>query len=309
MSDTSPHEPENRAGARLHARVRAELERNLTQPLAAGLYLVATPIGNLSDITLRALSVLARANVIYCEDTRHSRTLVSHYGIDTRLKPYHDHNADEQRAHVLADLDAGRAVALISDAGTPLISDPGYKLVRDATAGGHAVVSIPGASATLTALAAAGLPTDAFFFAGFLPPRSGARQSRIGQLASVPGTLIVFEAPTRVAETLKDLHAVLGDRPAAVARELTKLHEEFQRGPLSDLASKFSGVEARGEIVVIVAPPVHQEASDDEITEKLRLALASMSLRDAARTVSDALAVPKARVYDIGLSLKQEPGT
>lgn len=309
MSNRSQDTPDVPAVPRMHLRVTAELDRNLTQPLAAGLYLVATPIGHLSDITLRALTVLARADVIYCEDTRHSRTLVSHYGIEARLKPYHDHNASEQREHVLADLAASRAVALISDAGTPLISDPGYKLVRDATTAGYAVFAIPGASATLTALAAAGLPTDAFFFAGFLPPRAGARQSRIGELAAIPGTLIIFEAPTRIAETLQDLQTILGDRPAAVARELTKLHEEFRRGSLMELAASLASSDTRGEIVIVVGPPARQETSDAEIIEKLNLALESMSLRDAARTVADALAVPKARVYDIGLMLKKDRAT
>lgn len=294
------------ASTRLLPRVAAELERALAARLMPALYLVATPIGNLSDITLRALAVLARADVIYCEDTRHSRTLLSHYAIDATLKPYHEHNASQQRTQVLADLAAGRVVALISDAGTPLISDPGFKLVRETTNEGHAVVAIPGASATLTALAAAGLPTDAFFFAGFLPPREGARQSRIKELASIPGTLIFFEAPTRVADTLHDLHAVLGDRPAAVARELTKLHEEVRRGPLSGLAQGWARQETRGEMVILVAPPGPVDISDSDIANRLVDAMATKSLRDAARAVSDALAIPKARVYEIGLTLKDK---
>jgi 16S rRNA (cytidine1402-2'-O)-methyltransferase len=298
--------PASDAAARLTPRVTAELVRGLSQPLVPGLYLVATPIGNLSDITLRGLTVLARADVVYCEDTRHSRTLLAHYAIDATLKPYHEHNASQQRAQVLNDLAAGGVVALISDAGTPLISDPGFKLVRDAAAASHAVVAIPGASATLTALAAGGLPTDAFFFAGFLPPREGARQSRIKELAGIPGTLVVFEAPTRVGETLADLSAILGDRPAAVARELTKLHEEIRRGSLSELAAGYAAVDTRGELVIIVGPPQLTAASDDEIAGHLRAALATMSLRDAARAVSDALSVPKARVYDIGLAMKDD---
>ncbi len=292
--------------SRLPPRVAAEIERGLAQVLAPALYLVATPIGNLSDITLRALTVLARADVIYCEDTRHSRTLLAHYAVDTLLRPYHEHNASQQRTHVLADLAAGRAVALISDAGTPLVSDPGFKLVRDAALAGHDVVAIPGASASLTALTAAGLPTDAFFFAGFLPPREGARQSRIRELVGVPGTLIFFEAPTRIADTLRDLQTVLGDRPAAVARELTKLHEELRRGPLSELAASFGAADSRGEMVILVAPPAATTVSDADVADRLREALATMSLRDAARAVSDALAIPKARVYEIGLTLKDK---
>lgn len=295
--------------SRLQSCVAAELQRGLSQPLAAGLYLVATPIGNLADISLRALTVLARAAIIYCEDTRHSRTLTSHYGISAPLRPYHEHNANAQRAHVLADLEAGNPVALISDAGTPLISDPGYKLVRDAAAAGHDVIAIPGASATLTALTAAGLPTDAFFFAGFLPPRDGARQSRIRELAVVPGTLVLFEAPTRVADTLRDLTAILGDRTAAVARELTKLHEELRRGSLSELTEAYAKGEVRGEVVIIVAPPQQGEVTDADIVAKLDIALQSMSLRDAARVVSEALSAPKARVYDLGLTLKGQRAT
>lgn len=292
--------------SRLSARVVAEIERGLSQPLPAALYLVATPIGNLSDISLRALTVLARAEVVYCEDTRHSRTLLAHYAVATPLKPYHEHNATHQRGVILDDLAAGRRVALISDAGTPLVSDPGFKLVREAASAGHDVVAIPGASATLTALTTAGLPTDAFYFAGFLPPREGARQSRLKDLAGVPGTLIFFEAPTRVADALRDLLAVLGDRPAAIARELTKLHEEIRRGSLSELAAACDGPESRGEFVILVAPPQASVVSDAAVEDHLREALASMSLRDAARAVANALAIPKARVYDIGLAMKDK---
>lgn len=304
MPASSPDPIEPGDYARLPPRVAAELQRGLAQLLAPGLYLVATPIGNLADITLRALTVLARADVVYCEDTRHSRTLLAHYGIDASLKPYHEHNAEHQRGHILSDLASGRAIALISDAGTPLISDPGFKLVRDAAAAGHDIVAIPGASATLTALASAGLPTDAFFFAGFLPPRSGTRQTRLRELIAVPGTLVLFEAPTRIAETLQDLAQVFGDRQAAVARELTKLHEDIRRGSLSELAAAYATGETRGEFVVLVAQSGSVEVADETIATKLRLALQTMSLRDAARAVSEALNLPKARVYEIGLGLK-----
>jgi 16S rRNA (cytidine1402-2'-O)-methyltransferase len=290
----------------LSARVSADLARHLSGALPSGLYLVATPIGNLADITLRALTTLARADVIYCEDTRHSRTLVAHYGISRTLRPYHEHNAEEQRPRILADLARGARIALISDAGTPLVSDPGYKLVRDCIAAGHTVVAIPGASAVMTGVCVAGLPTDTFLFAGFLPPRSGARQTRIAELASVSATLIFFEAPTRLAETLADLASTLGPRRAAVARELTKLHEDVQRGPLADLAAHFESAPPKGEIVILVGPPGNEAATDETIMAALESALAHLSLRDAAKAVAERLSAPKARVYDLGLKMKSD---
>ena len=205
-------------------------------PLAAGLYLVATPIGNLRDISLRALETLAAADVIACEDSRVTRKLTEHYGITTPLTPYHEHNAAEARPKLLARLAEGQAVALVSDAGTPLISDPGYKLVREASEAGHTVIAVPGASAVLTALGAAGLPTDRFFFEGFLPPKQAARQKRIAELAGIPATLVLFESGPRLAAALADLAAGLGPRAAAICRELTKLHEEIRRGDLASLA-------------------------------------------------------------------------
>ena len=203
-------------------RVEAALRELRAQPLPAGLYVVATPIGNLGDVTLRALAVLAEADVIYCEDTRHSRILLAHYAMARPTRPYHEHNAARERPHVLAELAAGKSVVLISDAGTPLICDPGYKLVRAAVAAGFPVTALPGPSAALAALASAGLATDAFLFAGFLPPRRNARRARLKQLDAVPASLIFFEAPSRLADSLGDIAAVLGDREAAVARELTK---------------------------------------------------------------------------------------
>jgi 16S rRNA (cytidine1402-2'-O)-methyltransferase len=290
----------------LPGRLAIDVPRYLTSPLAPGLYLVATPIGNLADITLRALTTLARADVIYCEDTRHSRTLIAHFGIGRPLRPYHEHNAEEQRPRILADLGRGGRIALISDAGTPLVSDPGYKLVRDCIAEGHPVVAVPGASAVMAAISVAGLPTDTFLFAGFLPPRSGARQSRITELAATPATLVFFEAPTRVADTLADLSATLGNRPAAVARELTKLHETVERGSLADLAERFTAAPQKGEMVIVVGPPTSEAVTDEGIAAALSEALAHMSLRDAAKAVADRLSVPKARVYDLGLKLKAD---
>jgi 16S rRNA (cytidine1402-2'-O)-methyltransferase len=286
-------------------RAAAEIERLTASPIAPGLYLVSTPIGNLADITLRALAVMGRADVIYCEDTRHSRTLLSHFSLRGVLRPYHEHNAEEQRPRILAELAAGKAVALISDAGTPLISDPGFKLVRDAAVAGHAVVAIPGASAVLTALPISGLPTDAFFFAGFLPPREGARRTRIEELAAVPGSLVFFESPGRAGEALRDLADILGARPAALARELTKMHEAVVRGSLAELAAQFAATEPKGEVVIVVGPPGEATLSDQDIEVQLEAALKRFSVRDAAKAVADALKVPKARVYDIALKVKQ----
>ena len=300
-----PSETLPASASTMASRLAFAFERLLDMPLAPGLYIVATPIGNLSDISVRALATLAQADVVYCEDTRHSRTLVAHYAIRATLRPYHEHNAEEQRPRVLHDLAQGRKVALISDAGTPLVSDPGFKLVREAAAAGHAVVAVPGASATLAALTVSGLPTDAFFFAGFLPAKEGARKSRIKDLAAVPGTLVLFEAPTRTAATLADLADVLGDRAGVVARELTKLHEDVRRAPLSELARTFEEDPPKGEIVILVAPPGETDVSDATIESQLAAAMETLSMRDAVRAVSDNLKIPKARVYDLALALKK----
>ncbi len=308
MTDEPPETSED--GAPQTARRAAfEIARQQGLPLDPGLYIVATPIGHLADITLRALAILARADVIYCEDTRHSRTLLSHYAIRAPLRPYHEHNAEEQRPRVLKDLADGRAVALISDAGTPLISDPGFKLVREATAAGHTVTAVPGPSAALAALTVAGLPTDAFFFAGFLPAKEGARKSRLAELAAVPATLVFFEAPTRAAETLADLATELGNREATLARELTKLHEDVRRARLADLASEFADAPPKGEVVIVVGPPEQAEVSDAAIEASLTPILESLSIRDASRIVADTLKVPKGRVYDVALALKRRGRT
>jgi 16S rRNA (cytidine1402-2'-O)-methyltransferase len=292
--------------SRILARAAEEMQRHLDAELAPGLYVVSTPIGNLGDITLRAIAVLARADAVLCEDTRHSRTLLSHFGIGTPARPYHEHNAAKERPRVLADLTAGQRIALISDAGTPLVSDPGWKLVREAIDAGHRVEALPGASATLTALAVGGLPTDAFLFAGFLPPKSVGRRARIAELSAVPATLVFFEAPSRVAEAIADLAAVLGSRPAALARELTKMHEEVRRAPLDQLAAELDGVAIKGEAVILVGPPQEAAVTDDVISARLVPALEEMSLRDAAKAVADALGVPKSRVYDLGLRSRKE---
>jgi 16S rRNA (cytidine1402-2'-O)-methyltransferase len=281
------------------------LARLVAEPLPPGLYVVATPIGNLADITLRALAVLERADIIYCEDTRHSRTLLAHYSISRPLRAYHEHNAERERPQILAELAGGKRIALISDAGTPLISDPGYKLVRAAIGEGHAVTSLPGASAVLTALAAAGLATDTFLFAGFLPSRQVARGSRLAELKAVSATLVFFESPSRLADSIADIRAVLGDREMVIARELTKLHEEMRRGSPAELARWAETSAPRGEIVILIAPPSSAEVTDEAILSSLRPLLAEQSLRDAAKAVADDLGVAKGRVYDLGLALKR----
>ena len=216
------------------------------------LYLVATPIGNLADITHRALQVLRDVDLIACEDTRHTHKLLNHYGISTRTISYHEHNEQQRAEHLIEQLKQGNDVAVVSDAGTPSISDPGFRLVRAAIENGVAVVPVPGPSALISALIAAGLPTDQFFFAGFLPARANARRARLAELQSVPGTLIFYEAPHRLAATLKDAYEILGERDAVVARELTKVHEEIRRGRLSELSSQYESEEPRGEIVVLI---------------------------------------------------------
>jgi 16S rRNA (cytidine1402-2'-O)-methyltransferase len=229
------------------------------------LYLVATPIGNLEDITLRALGVLKGVDLIACEDTRHTRKLLSHYQITKPTISYHEHNERDRARELVARLDAGSDIALVSDAGTPLVSDPGFRLVRDAIERGIRVVPIPGPSAFVAALAASGLPADEFTFAGFLPPRRSARRARLAGLAGLKSTLIFYEAPHRIRATLDDAREILGDRPSALARELTKLYEEFLRGSLSEIASSLEPGDVRGEMVLIVGPPL-----DDNLSKPVR---------------------------------------
>ncbi len=276
--------------------------------LQAGLYIVATPIGNLGDISIRALATLAACNMILAEDKRVSKGLLTHYGIKTKMVSYHEHNAEAMRPEIMEKLAAGMSIAQISDAGTPLISDPGFKLVEAALEGGQSVVPIPGASAILTALVGAGLPTDKFYFEGFLPNKSSERRRRLRELEAIPGTLVFFEAPHRVQESLADLAAVLGNRPAAAARELTKKFEEIRRGSLSELAQAYAdGAEMRGEFVLLVGASKHeQEAlSDADIDTHLRAAMLVHSAKDAAAIVASDLGLPKRQVYARAILLQR----
>ena len=275
--------------------------------LAPGLHIVATPIGNLGDITLRALAALAGADLIACEDTRVTRKLLDRYAIATPLTPYHDHNAAQARPALLRRLAEGAAIALVSDAGTPLISDPGFKLVRAAHDAGYAVTTLPGASSLLAALAVAGLPTDQFLFAGFLPPKAAARRSRIAELGRIPATLVLFETGPRLAAALADLAAGLGPREATVCRELTKLHEEIRRGDLETLAQNCAGSELRGEIVLVIGPPsAPVEVSLSDADALLRQALARVSLKDAVGEVAEATGLPRRELYQRALKLAKD---
>jgi 16S rRNA (cytidine1402-2'-O)-methyltransferase len=273
-------------------------------PIAAGLYIVATPIGNLGDVTIRALRTLAAADVVACEDSRVTRVLLDRYGITHSLTTYHEHNAAEQRPKLLAALAGGKSVALVSDAGTPLLSDPGYRLVIEAAEAGHAVFPIPGASALLAGLVVAGLPTDAFFFAGFLPPKEVARRKRLTALAAIPGTLVFYESPHRLGASLSDMAATLGDRPAAMARELTKAFETVRRGSLASLAADFADIEPKGEIVVLVGPPVEAAPEPEEVDALLLRLLATGTVRSAADEAAAATGLPRRDLYRRALALK-----
>ena len=272
----------------------AEAER-----IPAGLHIVATPIGNLGDISLRALSTLAAADSILAEDKRVTKVLLAHYGITTQIYAYHEHNAEAMRPIIIDKLQEGRTIALVSDAGTPLVSDPGYKLVEAAIEANIPVTAIPGASAVLAGLVLSGLPSDSFFFGGFLPSKSGERRRRIRDLENIPATMLFFEAPHRTPEALVDLAAVLGDRKAAMARELTKKFETVRRGTLPELAAYFEeNGPPKGEVVLIIAPPGDAgEISDAAIDLALDTALASHSQRDAVQLVSAELGLKKRRVY------------
>ncbi|HTT96438.1 MAG TPA: 16S rRNA (cytidine(1402)-2'-O)-methyltransferase [Rhizomicrobium sp.] len=275
--------------------------------LAPGLYVTATPIGNAADITLRALKVLAGCDQVAAEDTRVSAKLLAIHGISKPLTAYNDHNAVRERPKLIAQLRQGARIALISDAGTPLISDPGFKLVREVIAEGLPVHAIPGASAVLTGLALAGLPTDRFFFAGFLPARSGERKTALAELKAIRATLVFFESAQRLAESLADMVEVFGIRTGAVTRELTKLHEEVRRGLLSDLLAHYEKAGApKGEVTLIVSPPHEVQADMGRIDSALDKALAFMPVRAAVDLVSEMLEAPRKIVYDRALEKKND---
>ena len=275
------------------------------RPLDCALYLVATPIGNLGDITLRALETLAAADLLACEDTRVTRVLLDRYGIRQRPVAYHEHNAGEAGPKLIAALQEGRSVALVSDAGTPLVSDPGFRLVEQAIAAGIRVVPIPGPSAVLAALTASGLPSDAFLFAGFLPVKDGQKKTRLAELATVPATLIFFESPRRLAETLATMAQVLGDRPAAIGRELTKTFEEMRTGTLAALAAHYGDAPTpKGEIVISVGPPQEKADRAEDVDRLLMSLAAEMPASKAAAEAARMTGQPKQALYRRLLELK-----
>ncbi len=271
-----------------------------------GLYLVATPIGNLEDITLRALTLLELADVIYCEDTRVSRKLLTSYSLKKQMKTYHDHNADEIRPRILESLREGGRVALISDAGTPLISDPGYKLVRAALREGFYVTSLPGANAAVTALTLSGLPPHPFCFLGFLPPKSGPARVLLEEYATSSATLLFYESPQRLLKTLKICLSTLGNRQAAVARELTKKFEEVKRGPLEELLSQYEVQGTpRGEIVLLIEGNKRESASVD-LEDLVKKALTRLSLKEAVKEIQEKTKRPRKEIYEMALRIKND---
>ena len=276
---------------------------------AAGtLILVATPIGNLGDFSPRAAETLAAAELIACEDTRVTRKLLRLTGTNTkaRMVPYHDHNGAEMRPWIITQLEQGRSVVLVSDAGTPLVSDPGYKLVAACREQGIPVQSVPGPSAVLAALAVSGLPSDRFMFAGFLASAAGARRTQITELSDLAATTIWFEAPARLAQSLSDMAEIMGPRQAVVARELTKMHEEVLRGDLGELAMQIAGMKRlKGEIVLLVAgkPADASAFDDDQLAAMLRAELEGQRLRDAVKSVVETTGLPRNRIYRLALAL------
>jgi 16S rRNA (cytidine1402-2'-O)-methyltransferase len=285
----------------------SDVSRKLQVPgtLPPGLYVTATPIGNARDITLRAIDVLSSCDAIVAEDTRVTAKLLAILKIEKPLLTYNDHNAARERPRLLARLEAGQRLALVSDAGTPLISDPGFKLVREAQAAGVSVQVVPGASAALAALASSGLPTDKFLFAGFLPSRQGERRNLLESLKAIPATLVFFESPQRLAEALTDMLSVLGPRPAAIARELTKLHEEVKREKLDMLAEHYRRADdPKGEITVVVGPPLEAEPDMAKVDALLEQALAYMPVRAASDLVAVAVGASRRNVYSAALRIK-----
>lgn len=278
-----------------------------TQPLAPGLYIIATPIGNLRDITLRALDLLAEVDEVLAEDTRVARRLLDAHGIRAKLSPYHDHNGAQRRPSLIQRIQQGEALALISDAGTPLVSDPGWKLVSEAIDAGCEIFPVPGASSALAGLVGSGLPSDRFLFQGFLPQKAGARRANLKQLAAIPVTQIFFESTTRLGARLEEFADVFGpDRHAVVARELTKLFEEFRRGTLVELVEHYRKAgPPKGEVVILIGPPAQsQTVTESDIDAALRSAMASQPLKTAAAEVAESLGLPRRDIYQRALALK-----
>ncbi len=281
----------------------------MSAPKAApGLYLVATPIGNLGDITLRALETLAGVDIVACEDTRITRRLIERFSITATLKQYHEHNAEQARPKILEALARGSSIALVSDAGTPLISDPGFKLVREVSAAGFPVIALPGPSSVLAALSVAALPTDRFFFEGFLPSKQTARRTRIAELARIDATLVMFESGARVQDCLQDLAGAMGNRDAAICREMTKLHEEVRRATLTDLAAISDTLETRGEFVLVIGPPAADAGlmSDAALDDLLRTSLARGSVKDAVAHAVEVSGRPRREIYARALELAKD---
>lgn len=278
--------------------------------LTPGLYVVATPIGNARDITLRALDVLKAADLVLCEDTRVTSKLCAIHDIRTTLRPYHEHNAAAERPKVIAKIEEGGIIALVSDAGTPLISDPGYKLVRDLVEAGLPVTTLPGASSVMAALTIAGLPTDRFLFAGFLPPKQAARRAALTELRDLSSTLVFLESPRRLEACLADMDVTLGERQVAVAREITKKFEEVRRGTTAELAAHYAETDApRGEVVIVVGPPGETDVTDEAtLDDMLRKAMDAHSLKDAVAAVTDATGMKRRDVYARALELSKSDG-
>lgn len=299
MSDPTPTSPD-----RAHRSEPGEPSKRPHNSVMPGLWIVATPIGNLGDMTQRACDVLAAADVIACEDTRHTGRLLKAMNLDTKMISYHDHSAPGDRARIIQRLEDGETVALVSDAGTPMISDPGYKLVREVIEAGHAVTCAPGASSPLAALVLSGLPTDRFLFAGYLPAKETARRSTLDELSSIRATLVFLESTRRLAASLADMADRLGDRPAAIARELTKRHEEVRRGSLEELAAAYRDAPPpKGEAVVVIGPPVDAPVDDASLDRLLADALATMTVRDAAAEVAASTGRRKREVYNRALEI------
>lgn len=287
--------------------VNEPIEKPVIKPqgdLKPGLYLVATPIGNLRDITFRALDTIASVDLIICEDTRITGKLLRAYGFKKPMQVYNDHSSDYQRETIIKAVQSGQAIAVLSDAGTPMVSDPGYKLVRLAIENEQFVTSIPGPSAALSGIQLSGLPTNQFSFMGFMPPKSGARISALGAWADTPGSLILYETGPRLEDSLTDMVQVFGNREAAVTRELTKLYEEVRRGTLEELSAYYRDNGApKGEIVVVVAPKSEAEVSSESLEKQIQKALETMSVRDASEMVAKATGKPKRTIYTLALKL------